>query len=399
MHKTGNFSPSPPTTRIDLSRSSSSSPDAQNGDRIPLTCSQEALMAMNSSPNPSPPPLRRVPSPPKESSASPKHAAVAKQIISSPLSPRPRKADKVPDSPLTLRCQRINRSDTLCNPSPAIQQLHFPEASSHHAKPRNRYNNVLPTSRDLVPLMHQTSKETAYINASWFENMIITQGPFIRGDVDTVADFWMLAFEQGSDIVCLTDPYVQKSRWEIDEKTFPYWEPRLANRIPDPSQPEIVFKKNVGPEGLEVNLEVRLVEEPLIAVEANQQKEKVVKRTFEIKFGEHFKRITHWYFENWKDHSICQPEQLAHLIELLLEKPGQPIVHCSAGIGRAGVFAIVRKFVLLYKETGKIPTDDEIDDAIIDLRKRRPGSVQNREQLLLISDTIAAFIKRQAEKK
>ena len=356
-------------------------------------------MGRNSSQSPSPP-LRKIPS--QGGSASPKPAAVARNIISPPISPRPSKIIELiePESPLTKRYQKIDKSDkNLRNPSFEVRMRHLSQALEPRAKLRNRYDNVLPTSTDIVSLIHPTSKETAYINASRFGNMIITQGPFIRGNINTCPDFWMLVFEQGSKIVCLTDPFVINTSGREEEKTFPYWEPRQAKRIPDPSEPEIVFKQNVGPEGQEVNLEVRLVEEPLIVVEANNNEERVTKRTFEIKFGEQVKRITHWYFENWEDHTVCDPQQLARLIELLLENPGDPIIHCSAGLGRSGVFAIILKFIIRFIESGETPSDDEIDDAVIDLRQRRPGAVQTRDQLLLISDTIEAFIDRQAEKE
>ena len=110
-----------------------------------------------------------------------------------------------PLSPLAQRCQKIEKSDNnLRYPSFEVRMLHFQQAFEPRAKARNRYDNALPTSTDIVSLAHPTSKETAYINASRFGRMIISQAPFIRGKIDTCADFWMLAFEQGSQN-CLFD--------------------------------------------------------------------------------------------------------------------------------------------------------------------------------------------------
>ncbi len=276
-----------------------------------------------------------------------------------------------------------------------------PVVETPFALMRNRYDNVKPSSEGLIFLKHCAAEESSYINANQFEGMIITQAPFIRlhdylagkkFEIDTVADFWMLAFEQGTDIVCLTDPRGLDNQNKLIEKAFPYW---------NPIDKEIVFKKTISLfDQAPVELEVRLLVPPITAVEPNEKGECVSYRVFEIQLGDQIKQIGHWYFEKWVDHSVCDAVQLAHLIELLLEKPDTiPIIHCSAGIGRSGVFAIAFKFIKRYLETQAIPTEIEIDDAVIELRKRRPRSVQSANQLGLISTTISAFIDKQLKKE
>lgn len=287
----------------------------------------------------------------KENNQTKKTDSVAVLVLSKPIDPK---------KLLNRRFRKLERESGI------LSYEHFKEASTSYALKRNRYTNVKPASFDLVSL-----KDGSYINASRYENMIITQGPFIKEEIDTVGDFWQLAFEQADDIVCLTDPLEQK-------KTHPYWEI-------DPDQKEIVYKSS--------ELFVRLLEGPFVVVKPNIIGECVTLRLFEIHWGNQKKVVTHWYYEKWEDHSICDPAQLALLIKHLVNKSKGPIIHCSAGIGRSGVFAVVFKFAIRYLILKRIPSEDEIDQAVIELRQRRPGSIQGSEQLDLISKTFAEFLK------
>jgi len=324
---------------------------------------------------------------------------------------------------LTERYQNINKQDLLIRRMDARERFeHFPEAMENQI--RNRYSDVHPTSIDLVALAHPTNLETAYINASKFHDMILTQGPIKNHHVDTVADFWMMAFEQGKDIVCLTDHMGFNSKKEWVEKTFPYWHSHSA----DP----VVYRKKIGPEA--VDFEVRLVEGPTNAFptdrtlrpqDNHEYTEHVTKRVFQISLNGEVKHVNHWYFENWKDNCVCNPMLLTRLIDRLstpavissadspsgspwkelafasrdssiktsTEDRGSVIVHCSAGIGRTGVFAVARHFIERYRECGSFPTTQEIDNAVLELRKRRPGSVQNADQLELIEKALGAYRK------
>ncbi|MCE5315853.1 MAG: tyrosine-protein phosphatase [Parachlamydia sp.] len=308
----------------------------------------------------------------------------------------------------------------------------FPQAMDNQI--RNRYGDVLPTPVDLVTLAHPTNLETSYINASKFHDMILTQGPIKNYQVDTVADFWMMTFEQGKDIVCLTDHMGLDRNKNLVEKTFPYWQPLPA----DPANP-VVYRKKLG--SAEVNFEVRLVEGPTNAFPADRTlrpqdnhayTERVTKRVFQISLNGQVKRVNHWHFENWKDNCVCNSMLLARLIDRLSNPvaispavspsgspwkelafasndsnsdapnetsapgtftPGTVIVHCSAGIGRTGVFAVARHFIERYREGGSFPTHKEIDNAVLELRQRRPGSVQNADQLELIEKAIGSYRK------
>lgn len=299
-------------------------------------------------------------------------------------------ASTTPANPLCIeRFKEINRQDPLIKRmDDSERRRHFPQAIAEGAHKRNRYPDVLPTPLDIVTLAHPTNPETAYINANKFHDMIITQGPVKNFNVDTVADFWTMAFEQGKDIVCLTDHMGLTRDRDLVEKTFPYWQSS------HPSNP-VVFKKQMGSD----ELEVKLIEGPSTALTSKMNTtELVTKRVFQISLNGQVKQVKHWHFENWKDNCVCDHMLLTRLIDRIHQEAsseGNPsvVVHCSAGIGRSGVFALAKHFIDRYRTTNNWPTEQEIDAAVLELRKRRPGSIQNAEQLELIQKALGAFTK------
>lgn len=257
----------------------------------------------------------------------------------------------------------------------------FPEALEFFAYKNNRYPDVLPTSKGLVKLVsYRTQMETDYINASRFENMIITQGPLAT----TTYDFWIMVFEQNAKhIVCLTDHKGLNTRNVKGEKTYPYWKKNIAGPI---------FNR----EGKQLHLSVeKLQDKPHFIknpMAANKKSENVTKRVFKIAVEDQVKEVTQWHYRHWVDYSICDHNLLAQLISQLLVHPDVYVIHCSAGIGRSGVLAIALKFIQEYLKTRTIPTETDIDKAIQELRLLRPGSVQSVDQRELISKTIFAYI-------
>ena len=68
------------------------------------------------------------------------------------------------------------------------------------------------------------------------------------------------------------------------------------------------------------------------------------------------------------------------------------LVHCSAGIGRTGVFAMLREAIVELPKTGSF----DVPDAIARFRRSRGGMVQTHEQALYVIETAAAFAQEQA---
>ena len=153
----------------------------------------------------------------------------------------------------------------------------------------------------------------------------------------------------------------------------------------------------IGPKDSQIELKVTLAEEPLTIVQADfnnsKNTEKVIKRVFAIQLEKEIHVTTHWFYENWIDHSACDEKKLVQLILEMSKTQGHGLIHCSAGIGRSGVFFITKLFIDKYKETGKVPEEHEIDYEIHCLRKSRPGAVQNEMQRELISKALKYYIE------
>ena len=271
---------------------------------IRLNCSQEALAA----PPPTPAGLR-----------------LSQELLKAQETPL-RKSQELRKSPLRIsaedlfpsvvqpkesfeeRFKRLGRIASHKNPPP---ESACPESTCPSAKGRNRYpQDIYPTSLGLVKLLHSEH----YINANHFGPYIVTQGPFITSEVDTVADFWLMAFENGADITCVTDRMGYNHNLEVIEKCYPYWE---------------------GPYEKD-SLKVIPLEGPETVIAANAIGQKVTKRLFSIAYGEETKIVTFWHCEKWEDYKGYDPKILAQLFKMQLTQPKTMITNCSAGIGRSG---------------------------------------------------------------
>lgn len=218
--------------------------------------------------------------------------------------------------------------------------------------------------QDLVSLAQYGCE--SYINANYFYESIVTQGPLSK----TLESFWTMVFTKAQHVICLTEAYDGKG----NEKCFPYWEKNDSG---------LLFSSE------NKLLNVFLQEGPVDAV--TYKGEKIVKRVFRIERAGQQKEVHHWHYVNWSDSKSCSPYLLARLICHLVGK-GKHIVHGSAGMGRSGVFAVVYYSVNIFIEHGVPVKHVDIDSIITILRRRRPGSVQTPEQYVLISDTIQAVI-------
>lgn len=241
----------------------------------------------------------------------------------------------------------------------------------------NRYNDLLPTDIGLI----RVANNERYINASLFNGMIVTQGP----KEHMLADFWLMLFEQrASHLVCLTNA-VELKNGAIEHKAYPYWNPADKARE-ELQEQEVVFTNSA--------ITVRRHSLPQIKIlgEAHTLPQQLVEgEIFAIQIGQEVRLVETLRFVNWPDHGVCNPRLLLELVRILLRLPQacRLAIHCSAGVGRSGVLAVL--YELLRSGRTEMPTDNEIIETIIALRRLRPGSVLYASQLQLIYDVLDLY--------
>lgn len=118
----------------------------------------------------------------------------------------------------------------------------------------------------------------------------------------------------------------------------------------------------------------------------NQGLVSIVHRTLGIlKEGKIEKEINQVCVENWPDGNIISIDILYALIHLVDSLKGGKFIHCSAGLGRSGVF-IIAYHALKYMQY------DNINENILRCRIQRRGMVQTSEQHRYLVNEVSKLI-------
>ena len=230
--------------------------------------------------------------------------------------------------------------------------------SNPESRDRNRYRNILPYDQNRVRLVEGKND---YINASYVsvqetgQTYILTQGPM----ENTIGHFWEMVWEEG------TVGIVMLCRCEEGGKD------KCAHYWPTEKEKPILSGCYV----VEVQQTVHSASHCLSYLLLHN-----------LKTNEN-RTILHFRYLAWPDFGIPQTTFvfLEFLMEIrdsgiLLPDEGPLIVHCSAGIGRSGVFTLIDVAISLMEHGRSLHTLD-LKDLLIKLRKQRLGLVQTEQQL------------------
>eukprot|EP00088_Acartia_fossae_P037412 TRINITY_DN3857_c0_g1_i2.p1 TRINITY_DN3857_c0_g1~~TRINITY_DN3857_c0_g1_i2.p1 ORF type:complete len:394 (-),score=69.50 TRINITY_DN3857_c0_g1_i2:348-1529(-) len=232
----------------------------------------------------------------------------------------------------------------------------------------NRYCNVLPYDHTRVKLKHN-SEEDIYINASHVRvpeanrEYILAQGP-----LDYAIDrFWLMCQQCETTTIVMLCRCYETSR----EKSARYW----------PKQVGDVLRLNY-------DLEVALVDE-------TKTKDFVVRNLILTDTNTNTsRRVQQLHYVNWPDFNVPDcPQSFLHFLQSVRnsgcfeEDVGPPVVHCSAGIGRSGTFALVDSALVISEE--KDISLQSIRSLLLNMRTQRMGLIQTEEQLRF---SVAAII-------
>ncbi|XP_072316227.1 tyrosine-protein phosphatase non-receptor type 2a [Eucyclogobius newberryi] len=224
----------------------------------------------------------------------------------------------------------------------------------------NRYRDVSPYDHSRVKL---ENSENDYINASLImmeeakRAYILSQGPLRN----TCGHFWLMIWEQCTKAVIMLNRIIEKGT----EKCAQYWPTPKDRELPFP---DTGFVVHLISEEVQTCYTIRVLE---------------LQNT---KTGES-REIYHFHYTSWPDFGV--PESPGSFLDFLFRvrqsgslgpQHGPSIVHCSAGIGRSGTFALVDTCLVLMDKR-QDPSSVDIQKVLLDMREYRMGLIQTTDQL------------------
>jgi protein tyrosine phosphatase len=245
---------------------------------------------------------------------------------------------------------------------------------------RNRFYDILPFEYNRIILLSRGGRKPDYINASYIEDYtgkhayIAAQGPIGEDEChggrrdSTVSDFWRMIWQENIDCIIMLTQCVEGMK----PKCSRYW-------------PETPGESMQVDDDLNVNFYC------IVEDEHSFQREFVIRNTTFTQ--DRPRKVLQWHFKQWNDSS--SPENAGHLLHFIRQvrtsTHSAPIlVHCSAGVGRTGVF------IALDQLLDKLESDESMDifGIVNHLRHQRMNMVQNAEQYCTIYDVIALAVKQ-----
>jgi len=252
----------------------------------------------------------------------------------------------------------------------------------------NRYTDVIPYDSTRVILRSNCEGHNAqnddYINASYVytpkqsRRYVATQGPLDN----TIHQFWTMVWDHvaptsssaTSTIIMLTQLTEGGS-----EKCAQYWPKRIQSEL------EIPCRDTNPPR----SLVVRLVDQQEMAdSDCTVNTIELFLRDSNGHATEH-RQIKHLLYNGWQDMSVpSSPGKLLNYFQLFHEyhtSEAPPVVHCTAGIGRTGVFiALDYLFTSLPHMTSEEILSDPVFETVDELRNWRTQMVCRVSQLEFI---------------
>ena len=244
-------------------------------------------------------------------------------------------------------------------------QSKFLSANMPANKFKNRLVNILPYEATRVPLYplpappspthHHHIDGSDYINANYIDGYkykrayIATQAPLN----ETIDDFWRMLWEQNSTIIVMLTKLREMGR----EKSAHYW----------PSERSVRYQYFVVDPIAEYNMSQYILREFKVTDARDGQS----------------RTIRQFQYVDWPEQGV--PKSGESIIELIgqvhktKEQFGQigPItVHCSAGVGRTGVFITLSVVLERMRYEGMI----DVFNTVKMLRTQRPAMVQTEDQ-------------------
>ncbi|XP_055931729.1 tyrosine-protein phosphatase Lar-like isoform X6 [Argiope bruennichi] len=236
------------------------------------------------------------------------------------------------------------------------KSVKFVSANLPVNKFKNRLMNILPYESTRVCLQPIRGVDGSdYINANYIDGYryknayIATQGPL----AETTEDFWRMLWEHNSNIVVMLTKLKELGR----EKCHQYWPNERSQRylyyVVDPIT--------------EYNMPLYILREFKVTDARDGQS----------------RTIRQFHFTDWPEQGVPKSGEgfidfigQVHKTKEQFGQEGPITVHCSAGVGRTGVFITLSIVLERMQYEGVV----DIFQSIRILRTQRPGMVQTEDQ-------------------
>ncbi|XP_045139286.1 tyrosine-protein phosphatase Lar-like isoform X5 [Portunus trituberculatus] len=236
------------------------------------------------------------------------------------------------------------------------QPSRFVSANLPVNKFKNRLVNILPFEGSRVCLQPLRGTEGSdYINASFIDGYryryayIATQGPL----QETVDDFWRMLWEHNSTIVVMLTKLKEMGR----EKCYQYWPNERSQR----------YQFYVVDPIAEYNMPQYILREFKITDARDGQSH----------------TIRQFQFIEWPEQGVPKSGEgfidfigQVHKTKEQFGQDGPITVHCSAGVGRTGVFITLSQVLERMQYEGVV----DLFQTVRNLRTQRPAMVQTEEE-------------------
>ncbi|XP_055030835.2 phosphatidylinositol phosphatase PTPRQ [Misgurnus anguillicaudatus] len=223
---------------------------------------------------------------------------------------------------------------------------------------KNRFTNIKPYNNNRVKLLSEPGMPGSdYINASFVSGylcpneFIATQGPL----PSTVADFWRMIWETGTRTIVMLTQCFEKGRIRCHQ----YW--------PEDNKPVTVFADIV------------------ITKLTEDVRPDWTIRALRVERHGHYMIVHHFNYTSWPEHGV--PESSSTLIQFVKAVRSNRsndnttiVVHCSAGVGRTGVFIALDHLIQHLRDHDFV----DIYGLVAELRGERMCMVQNLAQYMFL---------------
>ncbi|XP_046721007.1 phosphatidylinositol phosphatase PTPRQ-like isoform X2 [Silurus meridionalis] len=223
---------------------------------------------------------------------------------------------------------------------------------------KNRFTNIKPYNNNRVKLLSEPGiPGSDYINASFVSGylcpneFIATQGPL----PGTVADFWRMIWETRTKTIAMLTQCFEKGRIRCHQ----YW--------PEDNKPVSVFGDIVI---------TKLTEDvhPDWTV-----------RALRVEKNGDYMVVHHFNYTSWPEHGVPESSStLIQFVKAVRSNRGHDnatiVVHCSAGVGRTGVFIALDHLIQHIQDHDFV----DVYGLVAELRSERMCMVQNLAQYMFL---------------